>query len=62
VACRTLQVNVPKRIRTFCPKLKKHTIHKVTQYKAGKATLYAQGLFAFLSASPNHISDRQTPL
>ncbi|KAJ4463141.1 putative ribosomal protein L36A [Paratrimastix pyriformis] len=36
-------VNVPKRIRTFCPKLKKHTLHKVTQYKQGKASLYAQG-------------------
>ncbi|XP_059173783.1 uncharacterized protein LOC131954235 [Physella acuta] len=38
-------VNVPKQRRTFCKgkKCKKHTIHKVTQYKAGKASLYAQG-------------------
>merc|ERR1712062_671093 len=38
-------VNVPKSRRTFCKgkKCKKHTTHKVTQYKAGKASLYAQG-------------------
>ncbi|GFR81534.1 60S ribosomal protein L44 [Elysia marginata] len=38
-------VNVPKTRRTFCKakKCKKHTVHKVTQYKAGKASLYAQG-------------------
>ena len=36
-------VHVPKTIRTYCPKLKKHTVHKVSQYKAGKASLLAQG-------------------
>ncbi|XP_067036503.1 uncharacterized protein [Acropora muricata] len=38
-------VNVPKQRRTFCKakKCKKHTLHKVSQYKAGKASLYAQG-------------------
>ncbi|CAG5136629.1 unnamed protein product, partial [Candidula unifasciata] len=38
-------VNVPKQRRTFCKgkKCNKHTVHKVTQYKAGKASLYAQG-------------------
>ncbi|XP_059139268.1 uncharacterized protein LOC131927574 [Physella acuta] len=38
-------VNIPKQRRTFCKskKCKKHTIQKVTQYKAGKASLYAQG-------------------
>ncbi|KAA3669916.1 hypothetical protein P879_05844 [Paragonimus westermani] len=38
-------VNIPKSRRTFCAssKCKKHTIHKVTQYKAGKASLHAQG-------------------
>ena len=40
-----IQVNVPKQRRTFCKakKCKKHTLHKVSQYKAGKASLYAQG-------------------
>ncbi|WAR07445.1 RL44-like protein [Mya arenaria] len=39
------QVNVPKTRKTFCKgkNCKKHTLHKVTQYKAGKASLYAQG-------------------
>ncbi|QKX59063.1 uncharacterized protein TRUGW13939_06193 [Talaromyces rugulosus] len=40
-----LQVNVPKTRRTYCKgkECKKHTQHKVTQYKAGKASLFAQG-------------------
>lgn len=38
-------VNIPKQRKTFCPskKCKKHTLHKVSQYKVGKASLYAQG-------------------
>ena len=36
-------VYIPKTIRTYCPKLKKHTVHKVTQYKKGKDSLVAQG-------------------
>ena len=38
-------VNVPKERRTFCsgPKCGKHTVHKVTQYKSGKASNFAQG-------------------
>lgn len=39
------QVNVPKAKRAFCKgkACKKHQMHKVTQYKTGKASLYAQG-------------------
>ena len=36
-------VNVPKTRRTFCKKCGKHQPHKVTQYKKGKDSLYAQG-------------------
>merc|ERR1711934_657609 len=38
-------VTVPKVKRTYCDgkKCKKHTVHKVTQYKTGKASPYAQG-------------------
>merc|ERR1712146_392602 len=38
-------VTVPKTWGTYCngKKCKKHTMHKVTQYKTGKASLYAQG-------------------
>merc|ERR1711900_33752 len=36
-------VNVPKARKTFCKKCKKHTGHKVTQYKTGKASVVAQG-------------------
>ena len=37
------QVNVPKAKKTYCKKCKKHAAHKVTQYKTGKASLFAQG-------------------
>ncbi|KAI2805979.1 hypothetical protein RDWZM_009384 [Blomia tropicalis] len=37
-------VNVPKTRRTYCKgKCKKHTLHKVTQYKKGKESRHAQG-------------------
>uniref|UniRef100_A0A4X1W179 60S ribosomal protein L36a-like n=1 Tax=Sus scrofa TaxID=9823 RepID=A0A4X1W179_PIG len=36
-------VNVPKTWRTFCKKYGKQQPHKVTQYKKGKDSLYAQG-------------------
>ncbi|KAK2700308.1 hypothetical protein QWA68_001228 [Fusarium oxysporum] len=40
-----LQVNIPKTRNTYCKgkECRKHTQHKVTQYKAGKASLFAQG-------------------
>ena len=36
---------MPKTKRAFCKakECNKHTPHKVTQYKAGKASLFAQG-------------------
>lgn len=36
-------VNVPKTRQTFCKKYGKHQPHKVTQYRKGKDSLYAQG-------------------
>jgi large subunit ribosomal protein L44e len=36
-------VHTPKQRRTFCQKCKKHEVHKVSQYKTGKASLTAQG-------------------
>ncbi|XP_041431087.1 60S ribosomal protein L36a isoform X3 [Xenopus laevis] len=36
-------VNVPKTRRTYCKKCGRHQPHKVTQYKKGKDSLYAQG-------------------
>jgi large subunit ribosomal protein L44e len=38
-------VNVPKTRKTYCASREcgKHTLHKVTQYKAGKASAFAQG-------------------
>jgi len=42
-------VNIPKNKRAFCKNkaCRKHTMHKVTQYKTGKASLYAQGAHSF---------------
>ncbi|KAJ5170729.1 Ribosomal protein L44e [Penicillium coprophilum] len=39
------RVNIPKTRRTYCKSKEchKHQQHKVTQYKAGKASLFAQG-------------------
>merc|ERR1711933_208545 len=36
-------VNIPKNRNTYCKGCKKHENHKVTQYKIGKASIYAQG-------------------
>ena len=38
-------VNIPKTRKTYCKgrECNKHQVHKVTQYKAGKASPYAQG-------------------
>ncbi|KAG2172070.1 hypothetical protein INT43_001547 [Umbelopsis isabellina] len=40
-----IDVNIPKTRNTYCKgkTCKKHTPHKVTQYKTGKASLFAQG-------------------
>ena len=37
------KVNVPKEIRTYCPRCKGHQIHTVTLYKAGKRRALARG-------------------
>ena len=44
---------MPKTKRAFCKdkNCKKHTAHKVTQYKTGKASLYAQGTFLMPTGS-----------
>merc|ERR1712066_81068 len=42
---RTKMVNIPKTRNTYCASKKcmRHEPHKVTQYKIGKASVYAQG-------------------
>ena len=44
-------MNIPKAKKNFCKKCKKHSPHKVTQYKTGKASLYAQGEYHDRDAS-----------
>jgi large subunit ribosomal protein L44e len=36
-------VNVPKEVKTYCPKCKQHQAHTVTLYKAGKRRALAKG-------------------
>jgi large subunit ribosomal protein L44e len=36
-------VNVPKEVKTYCPKCKRHQAHSVTLYKAGKRRPLAKG-------------------
>ena len=36
-------VNIPKSRKTYCRRCKKHTLHKVSQYKKGKESTRAQG-------------------
>jgi len=38
-----IEVDVPKEIRTYCPKCKQHQAHTVTLYKAGKPRALAIG-------------------
>jgi large subunit ribosomal protein L44e len=38
-----VEVNVPKEIRTYCPRCKQHQVHTVTLYKAGKRRALAKG-------------------
>jgi len=37
------EMNVPKEIRTYCPRCKKHQTHTVALYKAGKRRALAKG-------------------
>ena len=52
------QVNVPKQRKTFCKgkNCKKHTLHKVTQYKKGRDSIHVQGndCSSVLSCLPYH--------
>ncbi len=36
-------MKVPKRIRTYCPRCRTHTMHSVMIYKAGKRRSLAEG-------------------
>jgi large subunit ribosomal protein L44e len=38
-----VKVNVPKEVTTYCPKCKKHEVHSVSLYKAGKRRALAKG-------------------
>jgi len=35
---------IPKEIRTYCPRCKKHTVHKVILYKKGRDSPFRHGV------------------
>jgi large subunit ribosomal protein L44e len=43
-----IKVNVPKEVKTYCPRCKQHQAHSVALYKAGKARPMAKGARAHL--------------
>merc|ERR1712138_82225 len=38
-----IMVNIPKTRNTHCKRCNKHRVHKVTQYRKGKESTFAQG-------------------
>ncbi|XP_006147589.1 60S ribosomal protein L36a-like [Tupaia chinensis] len=55
-------VNVPKTRRTFCKKRGKRQPHKVTQYKKGKDSLYAQGRRRYIQPKQSGYGGQTKPI
>lgn len=52
-------MKVPSRIRTYCPKCRKHTEHEVMLYKPGKRRTLAQGQRRYLMKQKGYGSKRK---
>lgn len=52
-------MKVPNRIRTYCPKCRKHTVHEVMLYKPGKRRTLAQGQRRYLMKQKGYGSKRK---
>ena len=52
-------MKIPKRIRTYCPRCRTHTIHTVTIYKHGKRRTLAQGQRRYLRKCKGYGSKRK---
>lgn len=52
-------MKVPNRIRTYCPKCRKHTEHEVLLYKPGKRRTLAQGQRRYLMKQKGYGSQRK---
>jgi hypothetical protein len=57
-------VNIPKSRNTYCKgkNCRKHTLHKVTQYKTGKASVFAQVRIptSFVAGTNDRVNDDTT--
>ncbi len=52
-------MKVPNKIRTYCPKCKKYTIHTVILYKPGKRRTLAAGQRRYLAKQKGYGSQRK---
>jgi len=52
-------VEVPKVIRTYCPRCRKHTLHTVTLYKPGRRRSLAQGERRYAAKKKGYGSKRK---
>ncbi len=51
-------MKVPNQIRTYCPRCRRHTVHKVVLYKAGKRRTLAEGERRFAAKKKGYGSKR----
>jgi len=51
-------MKIPRQIRTYCPRCRKHTVHSVTIYKHGKRRTLAQGQRRYLRKQEGYGSKR----
>jgi len=52
-------MKVPREIRTYCPRCRKHTVHTVTLYKPGKRRTLAAGQRRYLAKLKGYGSKRK---
>ena len=53
-------MRVPKKIRTYCPRCRKHTEHTVSIYKHGKRRTLAEGQRRYLRKQEGYGSKRKS--
>jgi len=52
-------MKVPREIRTYCPRCRKHTVHTVSLYKPGKRRSLAEGQRRYLAKLKGYGSKRK---
>ena len=52
-------MKVPREIRTYCPRCRKHTVHTISLYKPGKRRSLAEGQRRYLAKLKGYGSKRK---